>query len=262
MGKHMTYRWRFLLSLLGFALNGLGGALIGFILGFCLDTHLNQNKKKHSQAVQRIFFDVSFQVMGHLAKSDGRVSEKEISTARSIMNQMDLSENMKQEAIRLFTEGKQRQFNIVHAMERLKHACWRHPSLLKMFLDFQYQMADADGGQISPRKRQAFDHICELLGIKGFHYNQYHQSGYSNSGYQQQGNSPHHHSLTNAYRTLNINKDASDADVKKAYRRLMSKNHPDRLIAKGVPPEMIKLATQKTQQIKRAYDQIKASRHL
>ena len=258
----MTYRWRFLLSLLGFAFYGLNGALVGFVLGFFLDMYQRQDQKKHSQAIQRVFFDVSFQVMGYLAKSDGRVSEREISTARLIMSQMGLNETMKQEAIRLFTEGKQQEFDIVNAMNRLKRACWRHPSLLKMFLDFQYQMANADDGQISTGKRQAFEHICRLLGVQGFRHNQYHRSrSNQHSGYQQRyGSGQRSCTLSDAYRTLDVTSDATDAEVKKAYRRLMSRNHPDRLIAKGVPPEMIKLATQKTQQIKEAYEKIKAYR--
>ena len=67
--------------------------------------------------------------------------------------------------------------------------------------------------------------------------------------------------ISSAYKILGINKTASDAEVKKAYRRLMSQHHPDKLIAKGLPEEMIKLATEKTQKIKAAYEQIKKSRH-
>ena len=58
------------------------------------------------------------------------------------------------------------------------------------------------------------------------------------------------------YETLDITNDATTDDIKKAYRKLMSENHPDRLIAKGVPESMVKLATEKTQQISRAYEDI------
>src|SRR5690606_10353061 len=66
--------------------------------------------------------------------------------------------------------------------------------------------------------------------------------------------------LQNAYRVLGLAPTADDAEVKKAYRRLMSRHHPDKLMAKGLSPEMIKMATQKTQQIKSAYEQISESR--
>ena len=68
------------------------------------------------------------------------------------------------------------------------------------------------------------------------------------------------HSLANAYRILGVGRDTDDAGIKKAYRRLMNQHHPDKLIAKGLPEEMIKLATEKTTEIKAAYELIKASR--
>jgi len=59
---------------------------------------------------------------------------------------------------------------------------------------------------------------------------------------------------------LDVEKSAEKAEVKRAYRKLMSQHHPDKLVAKGLPPEMIKLATEKTQHIRSAYDLIKESR--
>jgi DnaJ like chaperone protein len=66
--------------------------------------------------------------------------------------------------------------------------------------------------------------------------------------------------LKDAYNMLYVEKSASDAEVKKAYRRQMNKHHPDKLTARGMPEEMIKLATEKTQEIKSAYDLIKKQR--
>ncbi len=62
--------------------------------------------------------------------------------------------------------------------------------------------------------------------------------------------------LEKAYRTLGVTSSTNDGEVKKAYRKLMSQNHPDKLVSKGLPEEMIKLATQKTQEIKLAYETI------
>lgn len=66
--------------------------------------------------------------------------------------------------------------------------------------------------------------------------------------------------LDAAYAVLGVATTASDVEIKKAYRRLMSQHHPDKLIAKGLPESMLKIATQKTQEIKAAYEKIKASR--
>jgi len=67
-------------------------------------------------------------------------------------------------------------------------------------------------------------------------------------------------SLSNAYTVLGVDKNTSDANLKKAYRRLISQHHPDKLVAKGLPEEMIKLANEKTHEIKSAYELIKQTR--
>ena len=59
---------------------------------------------------------------------------------------------------------------------------------------------------------------------------------------------------------LNVQPDAGEAEVKRAYRRLMSQHHPDKLVSKGLPEEMVKVATRKTQEIKAAYEKIREAR--
>jgi len=56
---------------------------------------------------------------------------------------------------------------------------------------------------------------------------------------------------------LGVTPQDSKADIKKAYRRLMSQHHPDKLVSKGLPEEMIKVATEKSQKIRDAYDLLK-----
>ena len=66
--------------------------------------------------------------------------------------------------------------------------------------------------------------------------------------------------LNDAYAVLDIQENAGDAEVKKAYRRLTSQHHPDKLVSKGLPEEMMKIATQKTHEIRQAYECIKEHR--
>jgi len=63
--------------------------------------------------------------------------------------------------------------------------------------------------------------------------------------------------LENAYAALGVSPDASDSDIKRAYRRLMSQNHPDKLAGKGLPENMREVAEEKTREIATAYDLIK-----
>jgi DnaJ like chaperone protein len=66
--------------------------------------------------------------------------------------------------------------------------------------------------------------------------------------------------LESAYETLGLKSTTSDAEIKRAYRRLMSQHHPDKLVAKGLPEEMMKMATEKTHQIRTAYETIQEVR--
>jgi len=261
---------------LGAILGGPVGALIGIAIGHMYDiglfdrwlqrfgfsSHAGRNAN-----IQQLFFSSTFSIMGYLAKSDGVVSENEIRAARRVMGQFGLNPTMKQEAIRFFTQGKQADFNANAVLAKLKSACLHHPSLLRTFLDIQLQMAYADGQQISAAKRAAFQNICSQLGISRFNFNHFEQRYRAEQNYRQYQHreqprqNPRQH-LHDAYKILDVSSTASVADIKKAYRRQMSKNHPDKLIAKGLPPEMIKVATQKTQQIKSAYETIKQARNI
>jgi DnaJ like chaperone protein len=217
------------------------------------------------QRAQTVFFNVTFQTMGYVAKSDGRVSESEIVAARRIMEQMGLNEAMRQEAIRLFEEGKQASFNLDVALDKLKRASLSQRALLRMFLEIQIQMASAEGRNIGESKRRILQYICQYLGVAGFQYSQFEQQFRNEQSYYQhryQARENPKQFLGEAYELLGITSNATDIDMKKAYRKKMSQHHPDKLIAKGLPPEMIKVATQKTQQIKSAYDQIKKARGL
>ncbi len=252
--------------------------IIGLILGHLYDIGwlsrlfgFRTPGQQRQQKVQSVFFDCTFTIMGHIAKCDGRVSENEIRIAQNMMDQMNLDANMKREAIRLFNEGKSPDFNLDAALSKLKRACWYRPSLLRFFLETQIQMAYADGKNISDKKRQVLQYICQHLGVSGLNFSyfenryraeQHYQQGYQQQGggYQQRAQYRPGQSLNDAYKVLGVSSSASDAEIKKAYRRLMSQHHPDKLIAKGLPPEMIKMATQKTQQIKKAYEQICAAR--
>lgn len=261
----MKFKGKVIGALIGLMFFGPIGMAFGFIAGHLFDLGYFQAFVQAAQGqvhthAQQVFFTNTFKIMGYIAKSDGRVSEKEIQTARLIMSKMGLNETQKEQAIHLFSIGKQSDFNIDHAVFELKTVCHLQPALLHLFLDIQLQMATADGFLSAPKK-QTLEHICAQLGIRGFHFNQYenpHERKYDYRRPQQNESL----AIEDAYHILGISKNAGDDEVKKSYRRLMSQNHPDKLIAKGLPPEMIKVATQKTQKIKKAYDEIKKIRKI
>nr|WP_305910278.1 co-chaperone DjlA [Methylomarinum sp. Ch1-1]MDP4522212.1 co-chaperone DjlA [Methylomarinum sp. Ch1-1] len=203
--------------------------------------------------------------MGHLAKVDGRVSEAEISLARRVMDEMRLSGDMREAAINLFQQGKKADFPLQAALTQFRKECHRRTNLIRMFMEIQVQAAYADG-VLNRSEEMVLQNICAHLGISRFEYEsiklqfQAQQRFYRQS--QQYPGRASRNRLHDAYAVLGIDSSASDGEVKKAYRRLMGQHHPDKLVAKGLPEEMMTLAKEKTQQVRKAYETIRESRGL
>ena len=268
-------------ALCGYLIAGPIGMFLGLFLGHMFDsgfnlqsTLLHPHKKQqsaHVQRMQRIFFRITFSVMGHISKADGRVSENEINVARHVMNRMRLNPAMRREAIHLFTEGKHVDFDLYSALTELRQACHDQPMLLRYFIEVQIASAEADG-QLSEKVRYILETICQQLGfaLSDFTLFQQQDTYQEDTRYNQQEKQYQHRKqytrptktslLQQAYQTLGITASATDHEVKLAYRKLMSQHHPDKLVSKGLPEEMIQLATEKTQQIRKAYEQIKSAR--
>ena len=246
---------------------GFLGLVFGIWLGSRFDRALGQTlgagtfhrfqQHRHS-ATQEIFFLATFEVMGHIAKADGRVSRDEIAVAEAAMTQFGLDGEARKKAIAAFDRGKDDDFVLGASLGPLKSACWSNPVLLRLFVEFQFRMAMADGAP-GPKKQQILKAICASLGLA------VDMGGFGGFHQQQRGSYQQHSQgigIGEAYRLLDIESHASPAEIKKAYRRKMAEHHPDRLVAKGLPEEMIKLATEKTQAIQKAYETIKKARGL
>lgn len=241
----------------GWYLAGPGGAFIGLLLGNIVDRSVYRGYY-YSQAEQRFiqdtYFRVTFQVMGHVAKSDGRVSENEIRAASNVMDRMRLNPNQRQLAIKFFNEGKEPDFNLSRTLDELVQRCHRQKVLLQMFVEIQFNAAKTDGLD-SHNKRRILEIICQRLGYRPVFYYQ----GYGKrEGTKFQTESQQ--TLQSDYQLLELSQNASVADIKRAYRKQMSRNHPDKLIAQGLPDEMIRIATNKTQQIRAAYERIRQAK--
>ncbi|MFQ5643900.1 MAG: co-chaperone DjlA, partial [Thiogranum sp.] len=265
----MSWWGKFLGGTFGYLLAGPLGALIGAALGHNFDKGLGSNlggqfKPGAQERVQTAFFTTLFSVMGHLAKADGRVSRDEIELARDVMRRMNLNEQMREAAIGLFNQGKQPDFPLRDVLFQFRRECHRRRNLMQMFVEILMHAAHADGA-LDSAEREVLEQVRQVLGFSAREFqhiealvrNARHFGGGGFGG--DAGVSPGA-SLHEAYEILGVDETASDAEVKKAYRRLMNQHHPDKLVAKGLPEEMIRLATEKTQEIKRAYDLVKESR--
>lgn len=250
----------------GFMIGGPIGALLGAALGHNFDKGLrglpdDELGPGDQQRVQMAFFTATFSVMGAVAKADGRVSKEEIRVAEAVMREMGLNDEMVATAKRLFGEGKQADFPLDDVLQQFRQECHRRSTLIQMFIEIQLQAAYSDG-TLHPAESKMLKHMCDVLGVSEFIFRQIEQRIKAQRHYGGAGPSagPQEMSLADAYATLNVDKNTDDMAVKKAYRRLISQHHPDKLVAKGLPEEMMKVATQKTHEIKQAYEKIKQHR--
>jgi DnaJ like chaperone protein len=251
----------------GFLLGGPLGAIFGASVGHQFDkglTSLTSDEalnQEDQQRVQTAFFTATFSVMGHLAKADGRISAEEISLANRVMDEMALTSNMRTIAINLFQQGKKADFPLDTVLAQFYKECHRRTDLLRIFFEIQLQAAFADGFPDSNEELLLL-HICSQLRISRFNYErlkiqlQAQYRFHSRSGSYHKKPQEKKSSLQDAYGVLGLTPSASKAEVKNAYRRLMSQNHPDKLVAKGLPEEMMRLAKEKTQKISKAYETI------
>lgn len=259
----------------GFALGGPLGAALGAAIGHQFDNGLKRAAEYDprigtggfhgAERTQAAFFTAVFSVMGHLAKADGRVSEDEIATARAVMDQMQLSDEQRRVAIRLFNEGKQAGFALDEVLAQLRQEAGRQRTLMLMFVEILVHGAYADG-QVHQAERALLQRVCAGVGVHAAELAQIEAMVQAQYRYAAGGGGGAHRAdtsrpaLSDAYDMLGVTAQSSDAEVKQAYRRLMNRHHPDKLVGKGMPEEMIKLATQKSQEIKAAYEAIRDAR--
>ncbi len=263
----MSWWGKILGGTFGFIMGGPLGAVLGAALGHNFDKGLEgladsewQAAPGEQQRTQLAFFTATFAVMGRIAKADGRVSEDEIAFARMVMSQMNFDAQQKKLAIDLFNQGKQPDFDLEGVLEQFRRECHRRHTLMQMFLELQLQAAYADGSLHHAERTL----LLQIFGLLGFSHHEFaHLEAMVRAamgGSAGATGTPRAPNLEEDYAVLDVAKSASDSEVKKAYRRLMNQHHPDKLIAKGLPEEMIKVANEKTQQIRKAYERIKQSR--
>ena len=254
------------------------GAVLGALVGHQFDrgaAGVSVSTAGGAARVQELYFPALFRVMGHVAKADGRVSEREIAAARAMMGALRLDAMQTAAAIGYFGEGKAPEFLLDAALAPLQPLLRAFPQLAQFFIEVQLQAALA-GNDLAPPARVRLLRAANLLGLGAADFARLEammrwrmggagasrgSTGSGGSGRSAGASAADEADrLAQAYALLEVNKGASDEQVVKAYRRQMSRHHPDKLQANGLPESMLERAKERTQQIQAAYELLRAAR--
>jgi DnaJ like chaperone protein len=239
-------------GLIGLLSGGIFGLIIGVFIGHSFDRGLvrtfNFGSPENIERIKESFFATNFLLLGYLAKVDGRISKSEIAHAELVIAQMGLNSDQRKRAIEFFQRGSAAAFKVEPTVASFKEVCGSQKHLQQTMLAFLVSIALADEHGLVEAELNALQDLLAMAQAQG----SFNDGSYSGTG---NGNS-----LEDAYSALGVAQSVTDKELKRAYRKLMSQNHPDKLIAKGVPEEMIKIATGKSQKIVAAYDAISKHR--
>ena len=257
--------FKFIGFIAGYYFFGFFGALFGLFVGSVIDRMMaygpgGMNPLQNAMR-QTVFLETVFISMGKLAKADGHVSQDEIDHVEQFMQKLGMTEAHRQQAIALFKQGANPAFDIGPAYDRFMSVCGNTRHLKQVLLVYLIVMALADG-HFHPSEEALLAGIANRLGYDQAAFQQLLDMVQNQSHFAGGQAASSASALDDAYKALGVTKDSSDAEIKRAYRKLMSQYHPDKLIGQGVPEDMIAMATEQAKEIQLAHDLIKKHRNI
>lgn len=248
----------------GYYFFGLIGGLFGLFVGSFIDrirVYGSGGMNPLQNALrQTVFLETLFILMGKLAKADGQVSRDEIAHVEQFMQKMGMTAEHRLQAIALFKRGADPEFDINPVYQRFLAVCGHTRNLKQVLLVYLIVMALADG-HFHPAEEALLADIAGHLGYDLSAFKQLLDMVLNQSHFAETKVSAAA-ALDDAYKALGVTKDNTDQEIKRAYRKLMSQYHPDKLIGQGVPEDMIAMATEQAKEIQLAHDLIKKNRNI
>jgi len=255
--------FKFIGVVFGFIFLGFWGGFLGFFVGSFFDRMRDYGtggmNPLQNALRQGVFLETLFISMGKLAKADGHVSQDEINHVEQFMQKLGMTADHRMQAIAWFKQGSDQSFDIRPTYARFMNVCGSTKDLKQVLLVYLIVMALADG-DFHPAEQALLNDISGYLGYDQATFKRLIEMVMNQSHFGGQTNSAE--ALDGAYKALGVTKDSTDAEIKRAHRKLMSQYHPDKLMGQGVPEDMIAMATEQAKEIQLAYDLIKKSRNI
>jgi DnaJ like chaperone protein len=221
----------------GLFVGGPVGALVGAVAGhFLLDREGDPG----------VTFTIAvIALAGKMARADGIVTEEEFNIFR---NQFGVPAEEEANVRRVFNLARQDVAGFEHYAGQIARLFVGNPAVLEDILDGLFEIAKADG-VLHPAESAFLEKVAEIFGFAPGEFRRIRASHFAPD-------------LSDPYVILGLSYAANEDELKQTYRRLVRENHPDSLMARGVPPEFIKLANDKLAAINAAYEKIQQERGL
>ena len=222
----------------GFALGGPLGALLGAAAGHALDRMREDGTG--SELHRETAFAIAVIVLSaKMAKADGQVTRDEIAAFREMFQ---VPPEEEKNVGRLFDQARKDSAGFEPYARQVARMFRDNPAVLEKLLDGLFHIAKAD--KVAHPNEIAY--LREVAAIFGFDEQAFERIRAGHLGRAE----------ADPYMLLGVPHDSPDEQVRAAWRRLVRENHPDRLIAEGMPAEFVALANDKLATINAAYDAI------
>jgi DnaJ like chaperone protein len=239
----------------GFALGGPLGALLGAVAGHAVDRLRDDGGEPDLRetdaddprtATKQIAFTIAVIALGaKMAKADGVVSRAEVDAFKQVFH---IPKQEQENVGRVFDQARKSPLGFEAYARQIAGMFRRQHVVLEELLDGLFHIAKADG-KVTPEELDYLRRVAEIFGFDATEFERI-RSGHLGVD------------KADPYAIVGVTREMSDQEIKSAYRKLVRENHPDRLIAKGVPKEFIELANEKLATINAAYDKIARERGL
>jgi DnaJ like chaperone protein len=247
-------------ALLGFWLAGVRGLILGAVLGYIFVRVSQVALRRRMGALEGALIEPTFSVVGALCKADGVVTRDEIRVTEALFLRLQLSAEQKGTAKAAFNRGRAPDFDLEAEVEQFARATRGAPFLRQLFLQIQVTAVAADG-EVHPAEHAMLVRVARRLGMTELDLARLEAllRGATAGRAAAAGPAPKQR-LEDAYTALGLTPEADVSDIKRAYRKLMSENHPDKLAARGLPESMRKVAEERAVELNAAYEVLKQAR--
>lgn len=227
----------------GFALGGPLGAIIGAVAGHAVDKYRAAHEE-HSDQTKSIAFTIGVVVLGaKMAKADGVVTPQEIAAFKQVFR---VPEHEVKNVARVFDQARKDSRGFEPYARQIAGMFADNPAVLEELLGGLFHIARADG-TVSDDELAYLENLAVLFGFDAQCWDRIRAANVRLED-------------SDPFRILGVDRDADDAAIKAVHRKLVVENHPDRLVAQGMPPEFVEVANEKVATINAAYDEIRKLR--